>query len=93
MTLHFGPVVGRFGNGKPQYAKEWWLSWNHYKHQTLHALPLYPVVSFTPWHRGVLASDPVAGIQTHALSVGLEFWTWNVWVTIGRTLRRKGETE
>ena len=88
VTFHFGPKIGEFGNGKPKYALEWWTRWSWYKTQTLHALPLYPVINFTPWHSCVLATDLANGISTHSISIGLEFWTWNAWITIGRTRRK-----
>lgn len=46
-----------------------------------HDIHLTPSLIWTPWQRSILATYD--GVQTMAMSIGIEFWTWRAIVVIG----------
>lgn len=86
MTIfHTGPVMWRCRNGAPNYRRVWWAKISAYTHCTLHSLPIYPVVTFTPWHKGCLSNVEELGQFSHSFTIGVEFWKWTVYLIVGRT--------
>jgi ABC-type cobalamin transport system permease subunit len=76
-------LVGRFVPN----LKETWLSpqctGNPFGGGYRQDIHLTPAVIWTPWQQSTLATIKELGITTHAMTIGVEWWTWRVVLRFG----------
>lgn len=73
---------------RKEWKTGWWMSWqaDAWNSNVGFEKFILPWLSFTPWHKSILASIPEFA-ETKSISIQLGWWVWRLRVTVGFTLR------